>query len=138
MRNKLWSFAAVCSAFVLLLGCSDDKKVGAEMKRTSSLYADLKEIYSVYADSLAATEDSAKIDTLGSNLDDRVRRIYLNYPPELDYHISESQNDTLWRYVARITSLRNRMRKVSQPDTLVQDSTGVLPEEIKRTSGEKP
>lgn len=124
MRYNVLRIALVVGIGVLSVGCSEDKTGGEESKQSNSLYADLKEVYRIYADSLASTDDSAKIDTIACNLDDKVRRIYLSYPPDLDFNISESQNDTLWRYVARITQLRNRLRKSIEIDSLVTDSDG--------------
>lgn len=108
--------------------CTPEKKADPKDAQAAALYGELCATYKVYADSLAAVSDSATTDSVAMRLDDRVRRIYLKYPPDLDVHITEAQNDTIWRYASRIASLRARMRHVAAvrdslaPDSIARDS----------------
>lgn len=102
--------------------CSSDKQEDTQNVEAHNLYRELKETYRIYADSINATSDSAQIDSMVMRLDNRLRKIYARYPADLDIHISESENDTLWSITKRIAEARNRVARPAVVDSLATDS----------------
>lgn len=123
MTGNIKAIAAAIMLATITGACGDKADKTPDNANALRLYADLRDIYISYADSLTATTDSAAADSLAMRLDDRIRRTYLAYPAGLDMHISESQNDTLWTYASRIAAIRNRLRRHLPTDTIAADTT---------------
>lgn len=105
-----------------LPSCGETGETDTQDTDARRLYQDLRAVYRLYADSLAAVSDTADIDSMIMRLDDRVRKIYARYPADLDIHIPEAENDSLWVTVSRIAEKRNRVRHALPADTIPADS----------------
>lgn len=118
-------YIIITSVFLALcFACSknDDSKSQVDIQ-ANQLYKELNSIYKTYADSLEIASDSALVDDIVNRLDNKIKDTYLRYPANLDTHITQSQNDTLWRFVSRIASLRSRYHKnVLKTDSVSSDS----------------
>lgn len=123
---------------VIMCSCSSEQKDDAQDAQADALYEELKMTYKQYSDSLVMAADSAKIDSIAMRLDDRIKKIYLKYPADLDQKISEAQNDTLWQYASGIANLRNKMkvRKIAT-DSIPDDSVAITAPEVKEADAVK-
>lgn len=69
------------------------------------------------------TTDSAKLDSVYNLYEEELTALNLRFPPETDFKMTESENDTLITLITRINHLRDSLLKsfatnsIAQPDT---------------------
>lgn len=123
MKKRPVILLAFAASVLLAPSCGrESDKEAVSDSQAMLLYRDLRDIYSLYTDSLAQSADSALTDSIAMRLDDAVRRAYQRYPADLDMRIPQSHNDTLWGYVSRIAPLRTRFLHTQSPDSIPSDS----------------
>lgn len=123
MKKLFYLLIVLLSFSFVYSSCTDDKKEeNIDRQKAHSLYCDLLTMYRTYSDSLASVNDSATFDSILFRLDKNVKKIYSAYPADLDFKITESENDTLWQYVKKIAEARSRIVVSVKPDSLSTDS----------------
>ncbi|MCM1224100.1 MAG: hypothetical protein NC548_57575 [Lachnospiraceae bacterium] len=119
----------IVTAFALLLAsCQKPEQRKVDTAQADAMYAELLATYKAYADSLqtvAAADTSGHLNRLISNFEQTMLEISKRYPPELDYKLTQLQNDSLYRYFHVYLKARSRIQTpppVSLPDSLTLDS----------------
>lgn len=126
VRNLL---VYVCVATsVLIAGCRKEPAETVNTELVDALYADLLSASRAYADSLKAVsinDTTGQIDRLLSNFENRIWEVNKRYPPELDFHLTQMQNDSLYHYLSICLEIRATHKRPVQtltPDTVSTDS----------------
>lgn len=123
--NKVLSCAAILLVLLGWSSCNKAKVNNSDESLATELYKELSATYQIYCDSLTNSNDSTDVTEVLFRLDERIRRIYDRYPADLDYKITEAQNDTLWKLVNRIADYRHKKQIVAHVDSLFIDSLSI-------------
>lgn len=127
-------YMILVTALALGVSCSCRREVEKKVdpRQCDALYGELLDAYKAYGDSMARctdTDTTGRAQALEERFERRIREIYWRYPMDLDSHLSEAQNDTLWRYAGRYIEMRRRHARPEMPDTTRQaeekDSLGI-------------
>lgn len=120
--KKAFYILIIVFAAAAVASCGEESKQSKpDSRQTAELCRRIVDLYNCYSDTLELYTDSASIDSIACIFDDRLRRLYLEFPAGLDANLSEAENDSIWRVAQRYIRLRSRM--FAHPaDSLVADS----------------
>lgn len=119
---RLAGLALAFSLFLTMTGCNRQDTVTNDTVKiqADAMYNELLTVYKVYADSLnllPANDTLASANDFSGVLESKIYEIYKRYPKNLDEHLTEAQNDTLWQYASKFIEMRrvfdNRARQDS-------------------------
>lgn len=129
MTYILFTALALCA----LCSCRGEEEKKVDPRQCDALYGELLGAYKAYGDSMARcadTDTTGRAKALEERLERRIKEIYWRYPMDLDSHLSEAQNDTLWRYASRYIEMRQRHVRPEMTDTArtgeEKDSLGTI------------
>ena len=111
----------------LISACSRKEEKDGHLQ-ADALYEELLKTYKAYADSItriSPSDTTGMAQALEDRFESRIKDIYWRYPADLDYSMSEIQNDTLWHYVDLYIKARKRHGCVEYADTLAVPSDSV-------------
>lgn len=132
-RSKHTLSLAMALALTLLgTSCRQEEDKKVDRAQCDALYGELLATYKAYADSLnrlAPGDTTGHALAVTERFERRIKDIYWRYPMDLDQHLSETQNDTLWHYAKAYMDARQRHMRVERPDTasLAPDSLPATP-----------
>lgn len=114
--------SASCLLGAMTAGCRNEDKPVVDVTQADALYEELLAAYRCYGDSLSmlpAQDTTGRERGLEERFEQCLRDIYKRYPADLDMHITQVQNDSLWHYTDLYVKARQRHHKPTQvPDTL--------------------
>lgn len=88
------------TVFFLIIILASSCSKGKEQKQTSdynSMFDKTVDLFLTYTDSLKTVNDSASYDRIIKTVDDKLTKINYEFPPEVDFALTEDQNDSLIR-----------------------------------------
>ncbi len=103
-------------------GCSKNNR-GIDRKTQRDLFNQSISLLEKNIHTIINTTDSAKLDSVYNLYEEELTALNLKFPPETDFKMTESENDTLITLITRINHLRDSLLKsfatksIAQPDT---------------------
>lgn len=117
--------ALMALALAAMCSCGREEEKAVDTAQCDALYGELLVTYRAYADSLRRLPEgdtTGRAEAVEERFERRMRDIYWRYPVNMDAHLSETQNDTLWHYACIYIEARQRRRHPELTDTVTQNA----------------
>lgn len=109
-------------ALIPATGCSKNNR-DTDRRTQRDLFYQSISLLEKNTNTIINTTDSAKLDSVYNLYEEELTALNLKFPPETDFKMTESENDTLITLITRINHLRDSLLKsfatkpIAQPDT---------------------
>ncbi|MCM1319736.1 MAG: hypothetical protein NC217_05085 [Muribaculaceae bacterium] len=111
-----------------LAGCRKKEESKVDTRLVDEMYEEILATYTAYTDSLnniSVNDSTDRVAALSTGLEQRMMEINKKYPAEMDYHLTQVQNDTLFHYFSLYLNALSAHRpglNVAATDTVGQDT----------------
>ena len=104
----MFKFIFLSSLFIFIgLSCTSEKKE-TQTQPYDELFVKSSEIYKMAIDSIKNVNDSASFYSVIENLDNKLTKLYYDFPAGTDYSLSEEENDSLIKLSQEFILERNK------------------------------
>ena len=131
MNNRTTPTIIAASLLIFTAGCTsqtDDSK----RRAARILYEKQMELIESYTDSITCLPDTVDEAPTLAHFSEKMTLLNLHYPDQIDIHLTEGENDTLYYATQRLLA-EARKRHEAKPDSLL-NRTDSVPSEQKRDS----
>lgn len=128
-------FGAFLAVFIMSAACSSKTDDGRR-RAARILYEKQLEIIGAYTDSIINLPDTVDETPTLSHFSEKMTLLNLHYPYQIDVHLTEGENDSLYYATQRLLAAA-RKRHEAKPDSIVAPADSIASEQKRDSVGGK-